>query len=141
MRQGDAVFAVVDLGRGLEECVFVLDGKVMFSCHFAGRPCLCFIMLPACVQLIAHYSASWRDCLKHGVFTLLNPHLEPYRFPWPALVILLIVHAVRHSDSLPHLVFLLHRAVTHSHLFLCCSGSIISLCGDSRSAVRATPPS
>lgn len=50
------VFAVLDLGWGLEVCVFVLDRKVMFSCHFAGRLCLCFIMLPACVQLIAHDS-------------------------------------------------------------------------------------
>lgn len=31
--------------------MFVLDRKVMFSSHFAGRLCLCFIMLHACSLL------------------------------------------------------------------------------------------
>ncbi|KAA0713514.1 hypothetical protein E1301_Tti023968 [Triplophysa tibetana] len=74
-RQGDALFAVVDPGRGLEALVFVLDRNVMFRCHFAGRLCLCFIMLPACVHLTLHFSERWQDFLQHGVFTLLNPHL------------------------------------------------------------------
>lgn len=31
--------------------MFVLARKVMFSWHFAGRLCLCFIMLHACSLL------------------------------------------------------------------------------------------
>lgn len=51
IRQEDALFAFVEVGQGLEGCMFVLDRKVMFSCHFAGRMCLCFIMLHACSLL------------------------------------------------------------------------------------------